>query len=272
MHPPKPNQTQTALKKHRFKKHRLKKRYCLGIAGLLFILSGLLSQPRWIFTLANHLFPGALYAIDRPPVAADSTDNYSGKRIALTIDDGPSPVTAEILAVLDQHNAKATFFNISSHIPGHEAVVQQAVDAGHEIGNHFTTDYPSIRFSPEEFEADLLAAEQALLPFVQNTDADATLRWLRPGMGFYNSKMVDTAECHGYQVVLGSVFPYDTHIHASRFASAFIRHTATPGDIIVLHDGPKGRGDRTLKTLKTILPALQAQGYEITTVSQLASP
>ncbi|MEM9152099.1 MAG: chitin deacetylase family protein [Cyanobacteria bacterium P01_F01_bin.3] len=265
-----PSKSTQALKANR--KRHLKKRYFLGLLSLLMITGGLLSQPRWIFTLAPRLSPGALYAVKVSP----SDNNIPHKIIALTIDDGPSPATEEILAVLDQHNVKATFFNISGNLPGHEAIVMQAVASGHELGNHFTEDFPSIRLSTEAFETDLLAAEQALLPYVQSTEANGTevepnetLRWLRPGMGFYNSRMVNIGQRHGYQIVLGSRFPYDTHIPSSRFASTFILRTVQPGDIIVLHDGGEGRGERTIQTLKTILPALQKRGYIITTVGEL---
>ncbi|MGB3296217.1 MAG: hypothetical protein WBB01_24795 [Phormidesmis sp.] len=44
--------------------------------------------------------------------------------------------------------------------------------------------------------------------------------------------------------------------------------TASPSDIIVLHNG-EGRGDRTVRTLKKVLPALQERGYIITTVTEL---
>lgn len=81
----------------------------------------LLSQPRWLFALATNLFPGALYAVDLSDGLFEGDAEI--KKIALTIDDGPSPVTAEILAVLAQHNVKATFFNISGNLDGHEAVV-----------------------------------------------------------------------------------------------------------------------------------------------------
>ncbi|MEO0647540.1 MAG: chitin deacetylase family protein [Cyanobacteria bacterium J06650_10] len=238
----------------------------IALSGLLFILCGLLSQPRWMFSLATRLFPGALYAVDLPT---------SQKNIALTIDDGPSPSTQEILALLERYDVKATFFNISSYLPGHEATVQQSILQGHEIGNHLTADTASIKLSPEIFEANLLSAEAALLslypsPLEPSSQTPTIkLRWLRPGMGFYNHQMVRTAERHGYQVVLGSRFPYDTHIPSSRFASTFILSTVQPGDIVVLHDGENGQGDRTLKTLKTILPALQEKGYTITTLGQL---
>jgi len=243
------------------------RRLAMGAIASIFLLA-LLGQPRWIFCLATQLMPGAVYAVDLPA---------SQKTVALTIDDGPSIATADILTTLAKHSVTATFFNISSNLPGHEAIVQQAVSSGHELGNHLTADYPSIRLGPADFEASLLTADRALSPFLQTAhSATATklqpkLHWLRPGMGFYNQTMVKIAQRHDYRLVLGSVFPYDTHLPSSRFASAFILSTVQPGDIIVLHDGPE-RGKRTAQTLAKILPALQAKGYSVTTVTKLMQP
>ncbi|MEO0706079.1 MAG: chitin deacetylase family protein [Cyanobacteria bacterium J06649_5] len=253
---------------------RLSKAGCrLRLFGWALLLGSaliLLSQPRWMFQIATQLRPGAIYAFELP------VSPRPPKVVALTIDDGPSEATAEILSVLDRYGVTATFFNISGNLPGHEPTVHEAIAAGHELGNHLTADEPSIRLSPADFETDLLTAEKALLPYLnqgmQNKGAPPSgpsrLRWLRPGMGFYNAQMVATAEKHGYQLVLGSNFPYDTHILSSRFASVFVTRTIQPGDIIVLHDG-QGRGPRTVATLERILPALQAKGYTVTTVTAL---
>lgn len=241
-----------------------------AIALFLLLLANLLSQPRWLFSLATKLRPGAIYAVSLPAVSASEyEDAIPEKVVALTIDDGPSPATADILDVINRHGAKATFFNISGNLAGQEDVVRQAVASGHELGNHLTADEPSIRMSSKAFEADLQTAEAALLPFLAADSLQlASLKWLRPGMGFYDAEMVATAERHGYQLVLGSNFPYDTHIPSSWFASTFILSIVKPGDIIVLHDGDK-RGDRTIKTLEKILPALKEKGYTVTTVSGL---
>jgi peptidoglycan/xylan/chitin deacetylase (PgdA/CDA1 family) len=236
--------------------------------ALLFVLLGgyVLLAPRQLLTLAAFLKPGALYFVRFP------TSSEPAKIVALTIDDGPSAATASILAVLARYGVKATFFNISGHLPGNEAAMRQTVAEGHEIGNHLTADEASYRLSPSAFEADLLSAEKALLPYLNNSqnNAQTKLRWLRPGMGWYSHTMVKTAERHGYRLALGSVFPYDTSVLSSSFSTAFILKKTQPCDIIVLHDGPE-RGRRTAQTLAKVLPALQAQGYTVTTLTDLTS-
>ncbi|HEY9648733.1 MAG TPA: polysaccharide deacetylase family protein, partial [Chroococcidiopsis sp.] len=144
------------------------------------------------------------------------------------------------------------------------------VRRGHELGNHLTEDRPSIRLSPEAFEADLVAAERVIAPFIPfttSTHADP-LRWLRPASGWYNATMIRIATKHGYRVALGSIFPFDTHIASVGFCVLHIRLNAAPGSIIVLHDSGAW-GDRTALTLEKVLPLLIRRGYQIVSLSEL---
>ena len=182
--------------------------------------------------------------------------------IALTIDDGPdTATTSEILALLSRYQARATFFVIGERVAGNEALVQQMLVEGHELGNHLCEDRPSIRLSPRAFADDLQRAEAILAPF-------AKPRWLRPASGWYSPTMVRVAADQGYRVALGSLFPFDTHIASARFAAAYLAMHAYPGAIIVLHDSGAW-GQRTLATLARLLPVLQAQGYRLVTLSEL---
>lgn len=57
--------------------------------------------------------------------------------IVLTFDDGPgSQLTPAIMDILNQNNAKATFFLLGRNIPGRESIVRQISERGHEIGSH----------------------------------------------------------------------------------------------------------------------------------------
>jgi peptidoglycan/xylan/chitin deacetylase (PgdA/CDA1 family) len=57
--------------------------------------------------------------------------------IHLTYDDGPDPeVTPQLLALLKQKNAKATFFLLGRHAKQHPELVRQMAEDGHTLGNH----------------------------------------------------------------------------------------------------------------------------------------
>lgn len=184
--------------------------------------------------------------------------------IALTIDDAPDAnTTPALLEVLAEHDAHATFFLISERVAGNEDLVRSILAAGHEIGNHMTQDEPSVELPPEVFERKLLDAHAVLSQF-------RAPRWFRPGSGWYDDIMLDILRRHGYQCVLGTIYPLDAHIGWVWLAKQMILAMAAPGRIIILHDGSK-RGQRTARTLREVLPVLNEQGYRVVSVSELAS-
>jgi peptidoglycan/xylan/chitin deacetylase (PgdA/CDA1 family) len=228
--------------------------YVLGIVILFGILL-LFPQPNSIVLISPSICPEAVYffKVDRP-------------LIALTIDDSPDPqTTLKILEVLQVNQAKATFFAISSEVEKYPEVITQIVDRGNEIGNHLTRDEPSINLG-DKFEAELITADRILRQF------DA-VTWLRPGKGFCDRDMIKIATKHNYKMVLGSIWSYDTNLPFANFSTWFILHNLHPGGIIVLHDaGNNGeRGNRTVKTLKRVLPELSKRGYRVVTLSELAT-
>jgi peptidoglycan/xylan/chitin deacetylase (PgdA/CDA1 family) len=210
-----------------------------------------LFQPEWLFNTLGEQSPQVLYSVQ-------TKQNV----VALTIDDGPDAEhTSGILDLLREYDAKATFFLIAGRVDGNEDLVRRMIEEGHEIANHLMTDEPSIRLEDAEFERQLLEAHTLLSGYGE-------LRWFRPGSGWYNSKMIATAMEHGYQMVLGSVYPYDPQLGSAWFSARYVLWKARPGSIIVLHDGGR-RGERTLKALGSILPELRRRGFEMVTLSDL---
>lgn len=59
-----------------------------------------------------------------------------GPKVALTFDDGPLPGTRVVLDILHERGVRATFFLVGRQIPKQRLMVQEMVDAGHEIGVH----------------------------------------------------------------------------------------------------------------------------------------
>lgn len=183
------------------------------------------------------------------------------RAVALTVDDAPTPATSEILDVLDRHGARATFFVLGGRVPGREDVLRRAVAAGHELGNHMMEDRPTWRLPPGELEPRMREAGRILGRF-------DTVRWLRPGGGWYDGDVVRAARRSGYRVALGTVYPFDVWLPWPALVAGFARWKARPGDVLVLHDGP-GRGRRTAQVLERLLPALRERGIRVVTLSEL---
>lgn len=223
--------------------------------SIVFILlngSVLMVKPSWLLNRLSAHSPEVLYSVQTlEPI------------LALTIDDGPDPsTTPRILDLPLEYDTPATFFLLSDHIPGNEALVQRIVDEGHEIGNHLTDDQPSIRLSVDDFEQRLLHAQGILSRFGE-------IRWFRPGSDWYNKSMRAVLIEHGYRLALGSIHPFDSHVPSSWFASNYILWRAQPGAIIVLHDN-SDRGHRTADTLNKVLPALIARNFRFVTLTELS--
>jgi peptidoglycan/xylan/chitin deacetylase (PgdA/CDA1 family) len=211
------------------------------------------TAPEWLVDRLATLRPGCLYRVptERPVVA-------------LTIDDGPDSIsTPKILSELRRHDARATFFLIAGRVAGQEQIVRALVAGGHELGNHFTSDRPSIGLRPDEFEADLLQVHRVLTGY-------APVVWARPGSGWYSASMIDAMRRQGYRCALGSVYPFDAIVPSVSFAARYLLRNARPGAILVLHDAG-ARGRRTARILNEVLPELRRRGYRVVTLTELVA-
>ena len=220
------------------------------VIGLTFLGSALTAVPTLVVEWARRDSPEVVfYAETAEPV------------VALTIDDGPSAATPEILEVLDAFGVRATFFVIGEHVAAHPELARRLVADGHELGHHMMLDEPSIDLPPETFRARFREMDGIL-------DGLGGSRVFRPASGWYDDRMVGEADRLGYRTVLGSVYPFDAQLPFPGLASWYVRQHAAPGSVLVLHDGPE-RGPRTAEVLRRVLPDLLARGYRVVPVSEL---
>ncbi len=192
-----------------------------------------------------------------------------GKRLALTIDDGPSPGSESLLALLRELEVPATFFLIGSHLERDHRFPRRALQRGHDLGNHLWCDESSAAFPPAVFQQLLTDTERV----IARAAAPASLRWrwFRPGQGWFHRPMLDALAARSYRLVLGSIFPWDTLRPPFWFVRLFVRLNAHPGGILVLHDTPALSG-RTLDTLRRIVPDLRRRGYRFVPLAELLDP
>lgn len=81
--------------------------------------------------------------------------DYDRKVVYLTFDDGPSAHTDKILKILDEYNAKATFF-VTGNNQKHNDVLKRIVDQGSVVALHtYTHNYAEVYASEEAYFKDL---------------------------------------------------------------------------------------------------------------------
>lgn len=72
-------------------------------------------------------------------------------RVYMAFEDGPTDAyTPQILDILAQYNAKATFFINGYQIAGHEHIMQRTILEGHAIANHLWEEPGFYAGSPDE--------------------------------------------------------------------------------------------------------------------------
>lgn len=86
----------------------------------------------------------------------------SNKKIAhLTFDDGPSNNTLKLLDILDEYNAKATFFVVYKE--GFDNVYREIINRGHVLANHtYSHNYTEIYSSADAFIKDVETLDNVL--------------------------------------------------------------------------------------------------------------
>lgn len=200
-----------------------------------------------------------------------NVNSNGDKVIALTFDDGPwDKQTDEILDILEQNDAKATFFTVGQCISGHEKELQRAASMGCEIGTH-TWDHAEgsgegvslIKMSTNERKQE---AQKGLEAIKNATGQEASTIFRCPGGNFDTSVATDlegivTAEI-GWNVDTTDWKKPGADVIAQRIQSA------GPGNIILMHDGGGDRS-QTIEGLRQALPKLKEQGYSFITVQEL---
>ena len=189
------------------------------------------------------------------------------RRIALTFDDGPSPVqTPRLLRLLDEHRARATFFLIGRNVERWPHLAADIVRRGHEVGNH-SHNHLLLPLLPR----GTLLREMQRAGAVIHAATGVRPHLFRPPMGWFNRRMLQTLAEHGYRPVLGDVYPQDTLRPGSAVIVDRILARVAPGSIVILHDGSLLSRDRTqsIDAVESLLPRLSAGGWAMGTVSEL---
>ena len=85
------------------------------------------------------------------------SEKTPGKIAYITIDDGPSKYTSQILDILDSNNVKGTFFMLNNNMILHKEEINRMIKEGHGVGFHGVSHdikelYKTETSSLEEFE------------------------------------------------------------------------------------------------------------------------
>jgi len=215
------------------------------VAAFILLLVGLWVfwiEPLAVLGVLERLTPNFVYRVrtERPLVA-------------LSFDDGPHPeFTPQVLEILERHDAKATFFLIGERALSHPEVVSRIKAAGHEVGNHYFRNGPTLLHSDTEFARNLAKTERAL-------GIAEGRKLFRPPGGVGWPGQLRLARSEGYECVLGCAYPHDPMRPPKWYIDWLIVKNLRPGTIVTLHDGISDPR-RSIQALPHILGAGRKKG------------
>lgn len=194
----------------------------------------------------------------------------TGKNVvSLTFDDGPSEATTEkILALLDRHEAKATFFVSGVNAARCPNLIRELIRRGHTIGNHSLSHDPFLMLKGScTLEREIVEAGNVL----QKMGIEALA--FRPPVGIVNPKLFPILKARGLFCVTFSCRARDAGNLRIRNLSDRILQKVKGDDIVLLHDRPpRSPEDHVVlwDEMEKILAGIRARGLKIVPLADLA--
>ncbi|MFJ9419676.1 polysaccharide deacetylase family protein [Streptomyces sp. NPDC101227] len=194
------------------------------------------------------------------------------KVLALTFDDGPSPLyTPQVLAVLRRYHVVATFFMLGANVEKYPSTACRIAAEGHALGNH-TWSHPRLdALPPARVREEIERTNDAI---ARTTGGRPPALFRAPGGHFAPAALAVCADLR-LRPISWSVDPEDWSNPGTDHIVRNVLGHARTGSVILNHDGTlsthatpehEGRADRsqTIAALHAWLPQLLEDGYRFT--------
>jgi peptidoglycan/xylan/chitin deacetylase (PgdA/CDA1 family) len=182
------------------------------------------------------------------------------KTIALTIDDGPSPIyTPQVLRILAKYRVTASFSMIGENVTYYPQIAREVADAGHLIVNHTWNHADLAPLSAAQTHSEIARATDAI-----HTAVGKTPKLFRAPYGAWSRAALEYCASEHLTPLDWSVDPRDWARPGVREIVTNIMANTRTGSIILEHDGGGNRSE-TVAALKVVIPRLLDEGYHFTT-------
>jgi peptidoglycan/xylan/chitin deacetylase (PgdA/CDA1 family) len=187
--------------------------------------------------------PDLLKKISKDLIWNVSTNN---KEIYITFDDGPIPnLTEYALNVLDEYEAKATFFCVGDNIKKHPHICEKVIKKGHAIGNHTYNHLKGWSTKNSLYLKNIDLCQEYISEFQEA----GTTPLFRPPYGQISRNQIKILR-KDYRIIMWDILAYDfAGSHTPSQSLDRILKLTKPGSIVVFHDNYKAE-----KKLKYMLP------------------
>jgi len=226
-----------------------------GLISFWSIAGGILGYLVFLLIVSTNVqFNFFVNSFNRNP-------EVSGKKVAITFDDGPVENTLKILEILDKYNVKASFFCIGKNIEENPEIFKAILQKGHFVGNHSYSHTRKMGFlSTAKIVEEIRKCDEIALRV-----GGVKLESFRPPFGVINPRTKKALEITGHKVIGWNVRSYDAILNSKRYILNRIFKKIKPGDVILLHDSKP----QTADILEQLLLFLQTNQYTTLRVDNL---
>ncbi len=181
--------------------------------------------------------------------------------VALTFDDGPSPIyTPQILDILKKNNIKATFFVVGPLAKQFPKLIERMVAEGHAVGVHAMTHPKLTRLNSTELNYEVVGSRDLVQHLIRKSPV-----CLRPPHGVMNKRVEDYANAHQLLIVPNGFNSLDQQkLSASQIAQRVIDN-AQSGRVFLFHDGYSNR-QKTVTALPLIIEGIRGKGLNFSVI------
>ena len=164
------------------------------------------------------------------------------KVLYITFDDGPHPtITPLVLNILDEYNAKATFFCVGENVTKYPDIFNQIINKGHAVGNHTYNHVKGWQTSDAAYLENIKKAAEVI-----------PSNLFRPPYGRIKPSQIKLLKDH-YRIIMWSILTrdYDKRLNPHNTIKQ-LNKLIKSGDVIVYHDSEKAQ-QNMLIMLKGVL-------------------
>ena len=232
-----------------------------GQVALIFIFLTLMIMLIFILMVntasaADNMRKTALAKQGMTPLNTDFlTEQMYTPVIALTFDDGPdNKFTPQLLEILNDRGAKATFFILGEAAEKYPQIVKAAYDSGHQIENH-SYDHPRFsKIDKNELQYQINNTNDIIYRITEEKPV-----YVRPPYGEVNDTVTEQVS---YSMMLWTVDPRDWEAEEADTVYNNIMANVYNGAVVILHD----KNPSTHEALKRVIDELQAKGWKFVTL------
>ncbi len=181
--------------------------------------------------------------------------------VALTFDDGPSPIyTPQILDILKKNNIKATFFVVGPLAKQFPQILDRMVAEGHAVGLHAMTHPKLTRLNASELNHEVVGSRDLVQRLIGKSPV-----CLRPPYGVMNKHVEDYASAHQLLLVPNGFNSLDQQKLSDAKIAQRVIDNAHTGQVILLHDGYSNRKN-TVNALPIIIDGIRKKGLDFSAI------